>query len=241
MAGPAGTPPAGQPAVASTPAAPATPTAAAVAAVTPGTAPAVPVTPAPPPAAPAAPVVPAGAPALTTGGDQGPEGTPAQKLAASAGEVVVTLPDGVVLDEETVKAFSTSAKEWGLTSEQASKAAGFYAEQLQAQEDSFTTLNKEWAKTLEANTEFGGENFAANAALMRRVVEELGGKELVDGINLYRLGNFPPLVNLIWKARGLVKEGSSLLKGAPPSGSLDSQQQLRRDYPSMYNEDGSPK
>lgn len=224
MAGP-GTPPAGQPAESGT-----TPPAE-------GTPPAT-----PPEAKPAETPKPAdGAPALTSGEGQDSATTQAQKPAEVAGEVEVTLPDGVELDEATVKEFSKQAKEWGLNSEQASKAAGFYVAQLQAQEETFQKTNADWEKQLREHSEYGGENYEKATALMRRVVEEVGGKELVDDINRFRLGNLPSLVNFIWKVRGIVQEGSSLMRGAPTGGEPNAEQQLRRDYPSMYNEDGTPK
>lgn len=223
----AGTPPAGQPGTPApaegTPAAPAEGTPAA------GT-----------PPAEGTPAPAEGASALTPGDNQDPADPAAQKPADAAGEVEVTLPEGVELDDAAVKEFAKSAKEWGLNSEQASKAAGFYVSQLQAQETEFTKLNEGWEKTLKTHEEFGGEKYEQSTALMRRVVEEVGGKELVEDINNYRLGNLPSLVNFIWKARSLVQEGSSIVKGAPTSGELTADQELRRDYPSMYNEDGTP-
>lgn len=136
--------------------------------------------------------------------------------------------------------FKATTKDWGLDSAQASKVASHHFATQQAQEKAFQDLNTGWEAELAAHPEIGGEHLEENKVLMRRVVEEIGGEQLVKDINQYRLGNLPSLANFIWNCRSLVKEGNSGMKPAAPGGTLDADQQLRADYPSMFNSDGSP-
>ncbi len=228
-----GTPPAGQPGAAAPAAAPAAPTGT----PTDGTPAAAPATPAAPAAA-----TPAAATATTPGENgQGQQADPAQKPGTEAGEVEVTLAEGVEATPEQVAQFKEFTKDWGLNSEQASKVASHFFGQIQEQEKTFVELNASWESELASDPEIGGENLEQNKVLMRRVVSEIGGEQLVKDIEQYRLGNLPSLARFVWKCRSLVQEGNSAMKPGAPGATSDADAQLRRDYPSMFNEDGTPK
>jgi hypothetical protein len=187
--------------------------------------------------------------------DAGILATPVENVAAPSGEgkpsspaesdIDIKLPDGIKADEATLAEFKAIAKKAGLDSAKASELAGFYsnlqAKQAQVAVEQWKQRNTEWVDALKSDPEFGRDKYSETANLARIGVQKLGGKELVDAIVSMGLGNHPVLVKAFARAARAMGEDSSAATAMGQSGFTDEAAALRQRYPSMFNEDGSPK
>lgn len=57
----------------------------------------------------------------------------------------------------------------------------------------------QWVETLKEDPEIGRENFNASLEIARRGVKEFASKELIDFLNVSRLGNHPEFVKLFYR------------------------------------------
>lgn len=115
-----------------------------------------------------------------------------------AGELVITLPDGVQADKGLLDWFLPVAKEAGLDSEKASKLASGYAQHIESKNEA---LKKEWAaqgdawvKELRDDPDFGGQKFEANVALAQQAFRQYGGAPLLAYLDEAGIANHPLLV-----------------------------------------------
>jgi hypothetical protein len=113
------------------------------------------------------------------------------------------LPDGVKLDTELMGEFGATAKELGLTQEQAQRVADLGAKLSQknaaAVNDAVEQAKTEWIAQSKTDKEIGGEKFDANAAEAKAVFDAFGtpelGKLLVDS----GLGNHPEMLRWAYR------------------------------------------
>jgi len=112
----------------------------------------------------------------------------------------VTLPEGTQVEKEVLEAYTLTAKEAGLNSEQASKLAGFYAEQRANEAKAWEKQGKEWAEQLKNDEDFGGKNLEANLAAKDKAIQSLPkelGEQVRETFEAYGLGNLPPMVKAL--------------------------------------------
>jgi hypothetical protein len=161
-------------------------------------------------------------------------------------ELKVTLPEGMKLDESILKGLTDEAAKLKLSSEQASGLGAFLAaEQKRSEEADVAEWSKrsaEWAASVKADKDFGGANFDATVADAQKAIIQFGGKDLAAELEKWGLQNFPPLVKAFARAGKALGEDTSR-SGAPAgqSGPTTRAEQLRQEFPSMFNADGSPK
>jgi hypothetical protein len=159
-------------------------------------------------------------------------------------------PEGFEISEEVQSAldgFSETAKELGLSQDQyqklvefdiqrgqqaIEKAAGQYVERVQ-----------QWADTVRADPELGGEKLKQNLALAKSAIEAFGSPELAKLISApseknpegLGLGNHPEFVRFMYRV------GKSIGDDAVIEGDgrkVDDRDGLQRMYPTMFKEAG---
>lgn len=111
------------------------------------------------------------------------------------------LPEGSLLEPAYVEKISSYAKEKGLSNEQAQallvrehEAVTSFAK---AQESQWAQTTESWVNELKADKEIGGEKFAENAELAKRVLNRFGSEKLINELNRTQYGNHPELVRMM--------------------------------------------
>ncbi|HBR0871262.1 TPA: peptidase [Klebsiella pneumoniae] len=134
--------------------------------------------------------------------EQKQEGAP-EKYEFQAGE-------GVELDVEALKDFEPVARELNLTNEQAQKLVDAYPKILagvqQRQAEAWQAQTEEWAATVKADKEIGGDKLTANLGVAQRALDTFGTPELKEYLNGTGLGNHPELVKAFVKVGKAMSE-----------------------------------
>lgn len=134
--------------------------------------------------------------------EQKQEGAP-EKYEFQAGE-------GVELDAEALKDFEPVARELNLTNEQAQKLVDAYPKILagvqQRQADAWHAQTEEWAATVKADKEIGGDKLTANLGVAQRALDTFGTPALKEYLNGTGLGNHPELVKAFVKVGKAMSE-----------------------------------
>ncbi|HHT3856373.1 peptidase [Klebsiella variicola] len=134
--------------------------------------------------------------------DKKQEGAP-DKYKFQAGE-------GVELDAEALKDFEPVARELNLTNEQAQKLVDAYPKILagvqQRQAEAWQAQTEEWAATVKADKEIGGDKLTANLGVAQRALDTFGTPELKEYLNGTGLGNHPELVKAFIKVGKAMSE-----------------------------------
>lgn len=169
-------------------------------------------------AAPVAPVAPA-APAA-----------PATPAAGSDGKRVIpdaytlTLPKDSLLDQAKLAEVAEYAKAKKLTNEEAqgmlereSASIAAYVENAQkAAEEAFKKNQEEWLKELKEDKEFGGESFAKNAELSKRVVTRFADEKFLKDLDQSGFGNHPGFNRFMFKLGKAMTDDQLVPPTAPP-------------------------
>lgn len=118
--------------------------------------------------------------------------------------------EGVELDTEALKEFEPVARELNLTNEQAQKLVDAYPKILagvqQRQADAWQAQTEEWAATVKADKEIGGDKLTANLGVAQRALDTFGTPELKEYLNGTGLGNHPELVKAFIKVGKAMSE-----------------------------------
>ncbi|HCM7359886.1 TPA: peptidase [Klebsiella aerogenes] len=121
-----------------------------------------------------------------------------------------TAAEGVDLDTEALKDFEPVARELNLTNEQAQKLVDAYPKILagvqQRQAEAWQAQTEEWAATVKADKEIGGDKLTANLGVAQRALDTFGTPELKEYLNGTGLGNHPELVKAFIKVGKAMSE-----------------------------------
>ncbi|MGF6738498.1 protease [Paraburkholderia atlantica] len=128
------------------------------------------------------------------------------------------LPDGVELKGEALDELKATAKEFGLTQEQAQRIAdlgvkqaqGFAAQLVEQQK----TLSAEWAQQTTNDKDIGGDKLSENLGVAKKALDSFGTPELKTLLNQSGLGNHPEIVRFMVKAGKAISEDGKLVTGA---------------------------
>ncbi|MEH4965236.1 peptidase [Escherichia coli] len=127
--------------------------------------------------------------------DQKQEGAP-EKYDFKAAE-------GVDLDTEALKDFEPVARDLNLTNEQAQKLVDAYPKILagvqQRQAEAWQKQTEDWAASVKADKEIGGDKLTANLSAAQRALDQFGGPALKEYLDSTGLGNHPELVKTFVK------------------------------------------
>lgn len=179
-----------------------------------------------PAAAAAAPVTP-GAPVVT----------PAPAPVAPPPVVTYDLKaaDGTPLDAARAEKFVAYAKEHKLSNEQAQAVLNRENDAVSSYQaavnEQFKQRATAWVEEVKSDKEFGGENFAKNAELVKRVVERFGNENLKKTLNETGLGNYPELFSFVTRIGKAFSEDQLVMPGSQPAGNSIDDVALRL-YPS---------
>jgi hypothetical protein len=128
------------------------------------------------------------------------------------------LPDGVEFKGELLDELKTTAKELGLTQEQAQRVAdlgakqaqGFAAQLVEQQK----TMTAEWAQQTTTDKEIGGDKLPENLAIAKKALDAFGTPELKTLLNQSGFGNHPDVVRFMVKAGKAISEDGKLITGS---------------------------
>jgi hypothetical protein len=144
----------------------------------------------------------------------------AAKTDEAAKEVVYEfkLPEGVDLKGEALDELKATAKELGLTQEQAQRVAdlgakqaqGFAAQLVEQQK----TMTAEWAEQTTTDKEIGGDKLPENLGVAKKALDTFGSPALKTLLNQSGLGNHPEVVRFMVKAGKAISEDGRLVTGA---------------------------
>lgn len=145
-----------------------------------------------------------------SGKDKKPDGAP-EKYEFQSGE-------GQELDQEALKEFEPIARDLNLTNEQAQKLVDVYGSKIlagvqQRQVEAWTKQTEDWAATVKADKEIGGDKLTANLGVAQRAIDTFGSPELKEYLNTTGLGNNPELVRFCVKVGKSMSEDSMVTAG----------------------------
>ncbi len=132
-----------------------------------------------------------------------------------------TMPEGIEADADLMTGFAATAKELGLSQEQAQKLVDLQVKSAQGQdtsrresiEQAITKQSEAWVNELKADPELGGEKFNATVATAAKAMQSFGTPELRALLNESGLGNNPELVKLFHRIGASISEDSMVLPG----------------------------
>lgn len=188
-----------------------------------------------------------GEPVAPDPGEPKPSGEPKGGKTGEVADLTITLPQGVQMDETVLKDVSTVLAKAGLDNEKASELVAWQLQREAAAEDaaakSWTEQGERWLEDLAVDKDFGGDKLDQNLADAKKGIRHFGGEALSAELARMGLGNHPELIRTFARIGAAMAEDSSLGGGGgPPAGpEADKQAGLRQRYPSMFNEDGTPK
>lgn len=141
-----------------------------------------------------------------------------------------TMPDGIKLDDSAAEEFSSIAKEFKLTQEQAQKVAEVGAKMVQRQQEAQANQVQSWIEAVKTDKEIGGDKLNENLAIARKTIETFGTPELRDVLNMTGLGNHPEIVKMALKIGKQISEDGFVRGANSKPGSDDPAKKL---FPSM--------
>ena len=141
-------------------------------------------------------------------------------------------PDGVVVDDTTIKSFSEVAKDLNLPQEAAQKILDKVGPAMaQRQAEVIANLNTQWVEGVRSDKEIGGDKLQENLAVAKKAMDTFGTPELRTLLNESRLGNHPEIIRVFYRAGKSISEDKFVAGGGGrPNGSKDAAKSL---YPNQ--------
>lgn len=136
-----------------------------------------------------------------------------------------TTPEGYTLDGEIGDAFKATARELGLSQDQAQKLIDLDVKRAQAQQSAMMQASKAWAEATASDPEIGGDKLAENQGLAKKALAAFGTPELVDLLDKSGLGNHPEVVRVFVRAGKAISE-DRIVTGQAQAGSTRTAQSI---------------
>ena len=132
-----------------------------------------------------------------------------------------TAPKGAVLDAPTVAAFSTVAKELGLTQEAAQKVVDQLVPTLaqratEVQTEALKAAVTRWVGEVQADPEIGGDKMVDSVAAANKAIAAFGTPALRALLDASGLGNNPEFVRVFSKIGKAISEDKFVIGGRQP-------------------------
>lgn len=162
-----------------------------------------------------------------TDGDQD---TTSDKPTGAPEKYEFKVPDGVNMDEASLKSFSEFAKDLDMPQE----AAQAMLEKMgpawrQRQAEAIAKVHNEWSESSKTDKEFGGEKLTENLAVAKKALDAFGTPELRSLLNETGLGNNPEIIRAFYRAGKAISEDKFV-----PSGNGNPKQGVRDPAKSLY-------
>lgn len=144
------------------------------------------------------------------------------------------MPEGMVVNETALAAFSPLAKEMNLTQDQAQKLVNIQTEQIAAAEaaqvEQWQTTQDEWRETSKNDPLIGGTNFQATMGHVKTFLNKFANPAMLELLDDTGVGNNVEVIRLFAAAGKAMGEGN-IAPGnpAPPGGQLTQAQILYPD------------
>jgi hypothetical protein len=150
----------------------------------------------------------------------------------------VKVPEGVKVDEAELKQWTGTAKELGLTPEQASKLISLNDQRskaaVDAQAQAWAKQGDDWYGALEKDPEFGGANQKASEAALQTALKRFDPKgELAADLERYGIENLPSLAKLLRRIGLAGAEDKVVVPRAPEKQPTGEDTRLAKKYPSI--------
>ena len=146
-----------------------------------------------------------------------PDGRQEQKPEGAPEKYEFSTDEGVELDSAALADFEPVARELNLTNEQAQKLVDAYPKILegvqQRQTEAWQAQTEEWAATVKADKEIGGDKLTTNIGVAQRALDQFGTPELKEYLNATGLGNHPDLVKTFVKIGKAMSEDGMVSGG----------------------------
>jgi hypothetical protein len=139
---------------------------------------------------------------------------PVEEKKAEEVKLELKVPENSPLSKEAVEKIQSFAKEKGLSNEQAQAILERDIEAQQQQAEFVQQKTTEWFETSKSDKEIGGENFAKNAELAKRVVDRFASQELKQDLEATGFGNHPELLRLLVRIGQKMAPDSLVLPGS---------------------------
>lgn len=150
------------------------------------------------------------------------------------------------VDPEALTGFETAARDAGLTQEQFAKIAPLGAQMIAAKVQAAVAASMPeylrperqaaWRDAVLADPDIGGDKLGPALGQAARAIEQFGGKDLRDALDMTRAGNNPAIVKAFIAIGKAMGDGQGFHTGRPAIGAKPaSQEQAARDF---YNKNG---
>lgn len=131
------------------------------------------------------------------------------------------LPENSQLDESVIERISSFAKEKGLTNDQAQQILDYESQSLdrfnEAQTEHIKSVTESWKADAVKDKEFGGEAFAKNVELAKRVAVKFGSEDFLKTLNETGLGNHPELIRVFFRVGKAMGEDTLVQANSQPA------------------------
>lgn len=178
------------------------------------------------------------------------EGDKAKAKQSPAGELDIKIPEGFEVDAGQLASFKKLAADVGLTADGATKLVAWQAEISKAahgamQEAQTAALKKtegEWMEALKHDPDFGGTRHKETMAVASRALTKYGDKQLAADLVEMGLSAHPGLIKLFARVgRAMGEDRATDVRGSGAMGQASEAEALQKQYPSMFNADGTQK
>jgi len=127
------------------------------------------------------------------------------------------IPEGVVIDGESLNEFKDIAKGMGLKQDQAQAltdiAVKLSAKWSEAQQTEKAEKINGWLNATKADKELGGDKLNENLAISKRALDAFATPELIITLNETGLGNHPELIRAFYKIGQQLSEDNYVVGG----------------------------
>lgn len=121
-----------------------------------------------------------------------------------------SVPEGVKLEGDDLKAVQDFAKDLGLTQEQAQKLVTRDFERQaaadQARAEAAEATRSEWEAAAKADKDYGGDKFEENLGIARKALDAFGDDELKAFLDLSGRGSHPAVIRAFIKVGKAISE-----------------------------------
>ncbi|MFI9652834.1 hypothetical protein [Guyparkeria halopsychrophila] len=116
-------------------------------------------------------------------------------------------PEGVEYDDKVIEAYSETARELGLSQEDAQKLLdGVTPVMNQRTAERLDAARAEWTESAQKDEEFGGEKLQENLAVAKTALDQFGTPELQSLLNESGLGSHPEMIRAFYRAGKAMSE-----------------------------------
>lgn len=119
----------------------------------------------------------------------------------------LTVPDGLVPDQELLQQFGDLAKDMNMSQEQAQELVDLQVKAIQAQEAQFVEMRRQWVDELKKDQEYGGTRFDATVSDAQAVMRRFDPSgEVLQVLQTSGFGDNPAVIKMLAKIRRSISD-----------------------------------